>query len=748
MERRSDPTPSASAAAAALEEGAGRRYRLAVLFWTLAAILAAVAHGAPAEIRVGIVEILTADDFEGGRSERVVTIVSSRGERTILELPAGQAEPPEGARVAVRGSGDSAAFDAESIEILDAFVEEPAISGTTSVIVILIKFTDTTTEPYTVTQTQSTVFGATGSVAAYYAETSYGSHTLAGLVTNWLTADIPTPTTCNYSAVASQAEAKATAAGYNPSAYQKHVYVFPQIPCGWAGLGGGSQAWINQALNVLVVGHELGHCFGLGHAKSLDCGAIPIGGSCTVGEYGDRFSIMGNSGARHLNPNFKNQLGYLPAGTLAVHSAGDTVYTLSVYENPGGSLYAIQIPLPAANRTYWLEYRQSIGFDSGIGANPTNGVILRAAPASDFGCSSCLLDMTPATTTFGDAALEVGQSFTDPPTGLRISPLSRDATSLNVRVEFGPSPPFGVDRHVLGGYSANLNSVLEAGEGVTVEPSYENTGGGPISVTGTATSLIGPGGAGVTYTLVDTTADYGSVPAGEQRSCYDATQNCCGVSITGATRPAAHWDATFEETLSTAAVRTWPLHVGGSFADTPSSRFDYRYAETLFHHGITSGCAASAFCPDAATNRAQMAMFLLRVEHGGSYVPPPATGLVFGDVPASAFAAAYIERLYAEGITLGCGGGNYCPNDPVTRAQMAVLVLRTKYGPAHTPPPAQGIFSDVPAAHPFAPWIEQLYAEGITDGCAPSLYCPWDPTLRGQMAVFLTRAFTLLLYGP
>jgi hypothetical protein len=71
-----------------------------------------------------------------------------------------------------------------------------------------------------------------------------------------------------------------------------------------------------------------------------------------------------------------------------------------------------------------------------------------------------------------------------------------------------------------------------------------------------------------------------------------------------------------------------------------------------------------------------MAVFLLRAKFGAAYVPPPPTG-VFNDVPVGAFADRWIEQLAAEGITSGCGGGNYCPGDPVTRAQMAVFLVRT-----------------------------------------------------------------------
>jgi S-layer homology domain len=72
-----------------------------------------------------------------------------------------------------------------------------------------------------------------------------------------------------------------------------------------------------------------------------------------------------------------------------------------------------------------------------------------------------------------------------------------------------------------------------------------------------------------------------------------------------------------------------------------------------------------------------MAAFLLKAEHGADYVPPGCTGL-FDDVacPGNSF-ADWIERLAAEGITGGCGGGDYCPSSPVTRGQMAVFITKT-----------------------------------------------------------------------
>ena len=70
-------------------------------------------------------------------------------------------------------------------------------------------------------------------------------------------------------------------------------------------------------------------------------------------------------------------------------------------------------------------------------------------------------------------------------------------------------------------------------------------------------------------------------------------------------------------------------------------------------------------------------LWLLRAKHGPAYAPPPATGTVFADVPIDAFAAAWIEALAAEGITTGCGGGNFCPSESTTRGQAAALLVRT-----------------------------------------------------------------------
>ncbi|HXF85766.1 MAG TPA: YDG domain-containing protein [Anaerolineales bacterium] len=186
--------------------------------------------------------------------------------------------------------------------------------------------------------------------------------------------------------------------------------------------------------------------------------------------------------------------------------------------------------------------------------------------------------------------------------------------------------------------------------------------------------------------------------------------------------------------------------INPNFSDVPASHWAWQYIERLYASGITGGCATNPlrYCPSNTVTRAQMAIFLLRGIHGASYTPPSASGTIFNDVTTSTPGAAWIEQLYAEGITSGCGGGNYCPSSSVTRAQMAIFLLRAKYGASYTPPPATGtVFSDVTTSTPGAAWIEQLYAEGITSGCGGGKYCPSAAVTRAEMAVFLVRTFNL-----
>jgi cysteine-rich repeat protein len=327
-----------------------------------------------------------------------------------------------------------------------------------------------------------------------------------------------------------------------------------------------------------------------------------------------------------------------------------------------------------------------------------------------------------------------------------------------------------VDRVQLTPDTSNVNGVFEPGESVRIDPTWANSAPGGITLTGQLTNFTGPTANSPVYMVSDGAADYGTINSGSTVSC-DPTSNCYRVyAANSGARPAQHWDAAADEILDPGAlvlregggggpaygVQTWALHLGNSFPDVPSDvpapHIFYNFIENLFHNGVTGGCAGGNYCPENGVTRAQMAVFLLKAKFGSNHVPPPCTGGIFDDVPCTGGPFdPWIEELASLQITGGCGGGNYCPNNTVTRAQMAVFLLKTLEGFAYDPPDCAGVFDDVPCTPGtgFSDWIEELFARQITGGCsmAPPLYCPDNPNNRGQMAVFLVKTFSLLLYG-
>jgi hypothetical protein len=293
------------------------------------------------------------------------------------------------------------------------------------------------------------------------------------------------------------------------------------------------------------------------------------------------------------------------------------------------------------------------------------------------------------------------------------------------------------------------NLVLEPNEpGVVVAPTWTNSSPATIaSLTGTASNFTGP--TGPTYTLTDSSANYGSVAAGASASCL-STGNCYGVTVTAATRPAQHWDAALDETVSAGGSNTWTLHVGGTFTDVLTTSAFYRFVETLIHNGVTGGCGTDTYCPTSTTTREQMAVFVLVAKEGAGYSPSACTPPnLFSDVPETSPFCRFIEELANRNVVTGCGTNLYCPSNAVLRDQMAIFVLRT-LDPALNPPACVAgseMFTDVPSTSPFCRWIEELARRGVVSGCGTNLYCPADPVTREQMGVFLSATFGLTLYG-
>jgi hypothetical protein len=422
------------------------------------AIPADVRAGLPSEVQPYIEEHLEAEgdlevlveDYE--RESRVLYFllpVGKKGGRERLSLHFA-AQPPSdlqtGSRVRVKGVQIDQAVALESggytsVEMLVATLSSTL--GEQKTLVILVNFQDRATQPYTLDYARNVVFHTTSN---FDLENSYQQTWLTGDVVGWYTIPL-TSTGCDPSQILSLAQAAATAAGVNLSSYNHWVIAFPGNACGWWGLGtvGGnpSVAWINGSLELMVVGHEMGHNFGLFHSHSLDCGSEVVGTSCTQSEYGDTVDIMGCYAPGHFNAYQKGRLGWLNAGASPPLTTVTTTgaYTIDALETPGIGPKALKISRPGQTTFFYVEYRKASGFDSFLSSYPNilNGVVIHQAYDADSN-SSNLLDLTPSTASWYDPALTVGNSFTDPVSGVTVTTTAVNGTSASVYVNYGGGP--------------------------------------------------------------------------------------------------------------------------------------------------------------------------------------------------------------------------------------------------------------------------------------------------------------------
>lgn len=372
-----------------------------------------------------------------------------------LKLSADTPQLSTGMKVKVKGnrSGDLVTLDPqeESGAVVTAAAELAGTSGARKTAVLLVNFQDNAVQPYTLAQANDVVFNQANN---FFKENSQQQTWLTGSVHGWYTLPL-SKTSCDASAIATASKQAATAAGVDLSTYNHLVYVFPNTTaCAFGATGtiGGApgSVWLNGTLRLSSVVHEMGHNLGLKHSRSTECGAATTGTACTTADYGDVLDVMGSTNPGHFNAVQKERLGWFDGGVMApvtTVQAGGT-YTLAAYELASTSPKALKIlkstdSLTGARSWYYVEYRTPTGTDSFIssmsGTNVANGVVVHVG--TDGGTVS-LLDMTPSSSIYAsfdwnDPALEVGQSFTDSDTGMRIATASVNGASATVNVSFG-----------------------------------------------------------------------------------------------------------------------------------------------------------------------------------------------------------------------------------------------------------------------------------------------------------------------
>lgn len=426
------------------------------------------------------------EDVADGHGRLRHFLVTDDGQRHELHLKQKNVSSSiaTGARVRVHGSQkDDGSIDQDAGSILTlaagATTDGGSNGGTPGVLanttgeqrtlVLMANFQENPTEqPLTTEQARSLIFGQ---VSDFFYENSYQKTTLAGDVQGWFTLPLSN-TVCDMYAAGNAADQAAIAAGINLSSYTRIVYLFTQTSCNVSGMAtvGGlpSRSYINGQFTADNIAHEIGHNFGLYHAHALDCQGETLGDTCSNIEYGDSYDTMGNPDFGHFNAFQKSRLGWLGqnAATPVTTVSADGNYVVGVYETADNAAKAIKVPrginpLTGNQTWFYVEYRQSVGFDSFLSKRSyrlyrkdvTNGVVIHLVE-DNVPNSSNLLHMNLATpfrdlygfTDWLDPALPVGSSYTDPVSGVTISADWTDGSAAGISVQFGsqtcvPSKP-------------------------------------------------------------------------------------------------------------------------------------------------------------------------------------------------------------------------------------------------------------------------------------------------------------------
>lgn len=149
-------------------------------------------------------------------------------------------------------------------------------------------------------------------------------------------------------------------------------------------------------------------------------------------------------------------------------------------------------------------------------------------------------------------------------------------------------------------------------------------------------------------------------------------------------------------------------------------------------NGIVTGTTPTTFEPNRNMTRGEFATVMWRA--AGS--PTPGAGNGFVDVSGSAFYAAAVNWMVAQGITTGTAPNRFSPNDPLTRAQAATFIWRARGNPSGSGGPS---FSDVAGGQYYTDAVRWMAAEGITTGTSPTRFSPHDHVTRAQAITFLWR---------
>jgi len=217
-------------------------------------------------------------------------------------------------------------------------------------------------------------------------------------------------------------------------------------------------------------------------------------------------------------------------------------------------------------------------------------------------------------------------------------------------------------------------------------------------------------------------------------------------------------DAT-EVPLQTTAGTITVSGTSTTFADVPRTHWAWKYIEALYQEGYVAGCSSDPllYCPENELTRAEMAVFIVRGDHGADFMPTQPVTEIFGDVILSEWHAKWDHQLYEDGYTSGCSADPllYCPNQTHLRKESPVYFERMLHGVDFYPDdPTSYFYADVPYGADsvwYSKWVWAAYLDEIIQECeddanrGDEFYRPDDGTTRAEAACIMAKAKQLSL---
>ncbi len=515
-------------------------------FLTALAVLPGCTEGRPNEgfqiedgsLR-GELAVYTSDDSDGNGETRYALRAPSGTERPLL-FDRDMSDLVPGVELKVWGSETSDGVRVTSFQVVSPPIEErtsalragPAFTDRSFAFVLIdlgggVNITADTVMARMVTDPNS--------IRNYYLYASYGRQNITTQVLGPLTASaLSTCATTDTTSLANMLRPMI------PGTFQHYLWYFgsKQASCKWAGLASVGTAakpsrdtWYNGASGCVVLVQEPGHNFGMQHSSSIRCAGVPLADdtmTCTASEYGDPFDPMG-SGCKHMNAWQKGYQGWF-GGCNGVNVAASGTFTLLPFEMRCDGVQFLQIKAPKPRTImrsggggaatietldyYFVELRTGLDFDGTLGGGTALSPRILLHIANDIVASTkraihpYIIDMTPNTTTgvaagFADAALAVGQTFSDPAGGVNITATAVGPTQATITVEIvgGTTAPTCLDDSPFTGPGAGPESCVDntATPVGTVQP--VGTGGASgattIATGGTTAGPSATGGAGI-----------------------------------------------------------------------------------------------------------------------------------------------------------------------------------------------------------------------------------------------------------